>query len=517
MPCNDRPEGGESRMKWPKVSLSLLPLLMLLSATLYAEEDIHPKETIVPTKEIHKRELLTNYTLLYKELPGTVDNIPDMLQYGLFYWRLRSNSFYWDWRAAEKSADDHFITGLGGSLVYKSSTLNDIDFTVAGYFSQAFFDDTGLLVNALKPGKDLLSRYKYINDGQKYLAVLGQAFLRYSGFKSSKIRIGRQLVETFYTKSNDSKMIPNTFDGVVFDSHLVPHTKIRLAYLVREKLRDHAADSALLAYGDANASSGLMPQWSENDDSVMHRGLTYSKLKAAGIDPYRPLIVGDMHNTEFEEIHLDGSFYIVPQLLSQVMAELNWHIQAFEKFSVTPGFRYIYQFDNGAGAIGGPSYYGAKVANLDAYRDPDSLDGQMIAARVILEYGEWIANFGYTYVLNEADLITPWRGFPTAGYTRSMGQYNWKANTKSYRIDIRHNLKQQGNYKNIYAEFAYLYTNEDESKSPLNSDRQNLYLGLIQNLPWMEDLQWRLRVGYTYADKKIFDDIDARFELNYLF
>ncbi len=491
--------------------------MSLLSSCIKADEDIHPKENIVPTKEIHKRELLKNYTLLYKELPGTVDNLPDMLQYGLFYWRLRSNSFYWDWRSPDKSTNDHSITGLGGSLVYKSNTLADFDFSLAGYFSRAFFKDTKDLIDALKPGKDLLSRYDYINDGQKHLAVLGQAFLRYSGFKSSKIRIGRQLVETFYTKSNDSKMIPNTFDGIVLDSHLVPHTKIRLAYLVREKLRDHATDHALLAFGDANASDKLMPQWSENDDSAMHRGLTYSRLKAAGVDPYRPLIVGDFHNTEIENIRLDGSFYIVPQLLSQAMVELNWHFQATEKLTVTPGLRYIHQFDNGAGVIGGASYFGNAGANLNAYNNPNSLNAQMIAARVIFEYGDWIANLGYTNILDEADLITPWRGFPTAGYTRSMDQYNWKANTKSYRIDIQHNLRQEGNYKNLFAEFAYLYTDEDESKSLLNSDRSNIYLGLIQNLPWMEDLQWRLRVGYTDAKNDLFNFIDARFELNYLF
>jgi hypothetical protein len=492
-------------------------LVLLATSPLFAEEDIHPKETIVPTKEIHKRELLANYTLIYKELPGTVDNLTDMLRYGLFYWRLRSNSFYWDWRDTAKSQGDHFITGLGGSLVYKSSTMNAIDFTLAGYFSQAFFDDTKHLVDALKPGKDLLSRFNYANDGDKYMAVLGQAFVRYSGFKNSKIRIGRQLVETFYTKSNDSKMIPNTFDGIVLDSHLVPHTKVRLAYLVREKLRDHTSSHALFAYGDTNATDARMPQWRENDDAVMHRGLTWSNLEAAGIDPYRPLIVGDMHNTEFEDIHLDGSFYVVPELLSQVMGEVNWHFQPFEQLSVTPGLRYIYQFDNGAGAIGGASYYGKTLANLDAYENPDSLDAQMIAARLIFEYQEWIVNLATSYVLDEADLVTPWRGFPTAGYTRSMGQYNWKANTKSYRIDIRHNLKQQGNYKHLFVEFAYLYTNEDESKSTLNSDRRNVYLGLIQNLPFFEDLQWRFRIGYTDADKDTYDAIDARFELNYLF
>jgi hypothetical protein len=58
-------------------------------------------------------------------------------------------------------------------------------------------------------------------------------------------------------------MIPNTFDGVVFDTHLIPHTKVRLAWLVRQKLRDHADNHALFAYGDSNSSGEMMPQWSE--------------------------------------------------------------------------------------------------------------------------------------------------------------------------------------------------------------------------------------------------------------
>lgn len=497
--------------------LSLLLIPMLLPLCIFADEDIHPKEITIPTKGIHKQELLKNYTLNYKSLPGVADNFEDMFKYGFFYARLRSNSFYWDWKALEKTSNDHFVTGLGGSLVYKSGTLADIDFTLAGYYSRAFFDDKNVLVSALKAGNDLFSRYNYTNDGEKYLAVLGQAYLRYSGFKNSKVRIGRQLVETFYTKSNDSKMVPNTFDGIVLDSQLFSHTKIRLAYLAREKLRDHGTHHALLAYGDANASEGLMPQWNENDDTAMHKGLTYSNLKAAGINPYKPLITGDLHNTAVENIRLNGSFYIVPELLSQVMAELNWRYQPTEQLSITPGIRYIYQFDDKAGAIGGASYYGHELANLNAYKNPNSLNAQMIAARIVFEYGDWITNLGYTNIFDEADLITPWRGFPTAGYTRSMGQYNWKANTKSYRIDIQHNLHQQGNYKNLFAEFAYLRINEDEEKSSLNGDRDNIYFGLIQNLPWMEDLQWRFRIGYTNAINNLDDSIDGRFELNYLF
>jgi len=44
------------------------------------------------------------------------------------------------------------------------------------------------------------------------------------------------------------------------------------------------------------------------------------------------------------------------------------------------------------------------------------------------------------------------------------------------------------------------------------------YIGFVQNIPSMVDMQWRLRLGYVdYIDDSEFNDLDARFEINYLF
>ena len=466
---------------------------------------------------VPKRTLNTNYTEVYNAKPGKAETLADMFQDGMFYGRVRSNTFYYDWEKETAKQQDHLISGIGASLIYKSATFGGFDFGLGLYVSQAFFDDSADPVNLLKPGKDVLSRFDYTNTGSKGMGVAGQAYIAYGGIPKTRIAVGRQLVETFYAKSNDTKMIPNTFDGIVLDTKAVPDTTIRLAYLAEQKLRDHTQAHSVLMYGDANSSSDKNPQWSENDDSAMHKGLTYTRLKAAGKPTDAPLIVGDLHNTSVKNLKLDASFYAVPELVSEVMAEANYNIP-MGGFALTPGVRYIKQFDNGAGKVGGAAYSG-KLAGMSGaaggYKNADSLESQMIAARLVGSFGKYKVNLGYTQVFDEADLITPWRGFPTAGYTRSMARYNWMANTKSYRIELTRAANKSGIFTDLFVQASVLHTDADESKGYYDEDYY--YVGFVHNLPALVDLQWRLRLGYTDTEKKDADSLDGRFEINYLF
>jgi hypothetical protein len=469
------------------------------------------------SEELPKRTLKTNYQEVYNAAPGSANSFTEMFSEGMFYGRLRSNTFYYKWEDENDNQNSHLVSGLGGSLIYKSGALSGFDFGGGLYYSRAFFDSTDDPVNRLKPGKDVLSRYDYANTGNKSMGTLGQAYLRYRGIPKTQIIAGRQLVETFYTKSNDTKMIPNTFDGLVIETKAIPDTGIKFAYLYEQKLRDHTQAHSVLMYGDANSTDAVSPNWSENDDSAMHKGLTYTRLKEAGVSTNAPLIVGDLHNQSVPNLKLDASFYAVPELISEVMAEANYKI-GFGSFSLTPGVRYIKQFDNGAGEIGGASYSG-KLAGLSGesggYKEADSLDSQMVAARLVGAYGLYKLNLGYSQVFDEADLITPWRGFPTAGYTRSMARYNWMANTKSYRIELQRNANKKGIYTDLFIQASILHTDADESKGYF--DENFYYVGFVQNVPSLIELQWRLRLGYTDTEKTDADSLDGRFELNYLF
>jgi len=90
------------------------------------------------------------------------------------------------------------------------------------------------------------------------------------------------------------------------------------------------------------------------------------------------------------------------------------------------------QFDQGAGVFVGPNL----KMQTEGYLNTKSLDSILYAARVDVVRDTFKLRFGYTKVADEADLVTPWRGFPTAGFSRAMSQYNWNANTKSYMVQL---------------------------------------------------------------------------------
>jgi len=482
--------------------LKTAAILTLLTITSYAQETT-------------KSAIKTNGQLVYQPIK-MVDNFDDMLKDGTFYGRLRNNNFFFAYEHQDGGHDTHEISGFGASIVYKSASFSSFNFTAGVYGSYAFFNDNTDAISYIKPGKDTLSRHAYINSGDKSMYVLGQANLNYRVSKTD-LTLGRQLVETFYTKSNDTKMIPNTFDGFVLSTKDLPSTTLKAAYLTKQKLRDHTTEHSVLMVGDSNSSSSVAPQWTQNDDAGMLKGLTYSKLKAAGKPTDAPLILLDITNSSVENLKINFSSYVVPELLSQAMGELNYKIK-LDGFSITPGFRYIQQFDNGAGAIAGASL-SVLLSNSTAYKDPNSLNAKMIAARIVTKIDDYKINLAYTNILDEADLVTPWRGFPTAGYTRSMGMYNWKANTKSYRLELVKGANKTGVYKDIFIQTSVLYIDGDDKKS-IAADSMFYYVGFVQNIPAMPELQYRLRLGwrdFISDSSPVSDYLDSRLEFNYLF
>ena len=462
-----------------------------------------------------KSAIKNNGQLIYNNTQKSVDTLPDFFKEGDFFARLRNNTFYFAYNTPDASHETQLVSAIGASLIYRSASLNGFSFNIGAYASHSFFDGSKLdNISHLKPSKDTLSRYKYVNGGSKSLYTFAQANVKYR-YAHTDITLGRQLVETFYTKSNDTKMIPNAFDGLVLSSQDIPDSTLKLAYLAKQKLRDHQDAHSVLMVGDANSTAGVNhPEWTQNDDSAMHKGLTYSALNAAGKSTDAPLIILDAQNQSVKNLKINFSSYMVPELLSQAMGELNYKL-TFNGFSVSPGVRYIKQFDNGAGAVGGASLYNI---GLSGYKDATSLDSQMIAARLVTKIQDYKINLAYTNILDESDLVTPWRGFPTGGYTRSMGMYNWRANTKSYRLELVKGANDVGIYTTPFIQTSVLYINGDQNKA--DTDSMFYYFGIIQNLPSMQEFQYRFRFGYRdfIGDSSAISSyIDSRLEFNYLF
>ena len=176
-------------MKNIKLSLVLISSLVL-GSSLHA------------TVKADKVTLKNNMQVKYTQKSESVNTLADALAQGIFYGRIRTNTFYWSW----KNKENNKAMGIGGSLVYKSAPLNGISATVAGYTTQnpGWYRMDASKAGSVKAGKDTFSRYKLSTSGDYGMTVLGQAYIQADVAKTT-IKVGRFLHESVFTKSNDTK------------------------------------------------------------------------------------------------------------------------------------------------------------------------------------------------------------------------------------------------------------------------------------------------------------------------
>ena len=493
--------------------------VLLMNTGLMAGGDVIPVKE--PVKEdVVKRTLNGNMTLNYHVLPGNVDNIHDLFSEGVFYGRLRSNSFYWNWAAPGANNDADKNMGLGGSLIYKSAVLSGFSFTLGYYgtmnpdFWRPAASDAGLA----KSGKDTFSRYKVKTGGGYGMHTLGQGYLQYNN-GTVDVKAGRQLFESVFTASNDTKMIPNAFDGVSAAVKIAPKTKMRLAWFGAQKLRDHENSHDVITFKDENGES-----WNNNDDAGKHRGLNYDNFVNAGEDPNHDMYLADLTTKYFDNLKLTGSYLQIPGVLKDFVIEAHYKIPLSDSgWAVRPGIRHFMQFDDGGGAVAGDS--NALGGSLAGY-DPSvngSLDSSLFNGRldVLMPDKKGFFRLGYSKVADEADIVAPWRGFPTGGFTRAMAQYNWFANTETFMA--RAVYKFNPTWK---ASIRYAIQDFDDNKA-VPSDSNVIHIDTWTNIT--KDLQMRMRYGHVSADdstlkvgsltdyKADWSYDEFRLEFNYMF
>ncbi len=505
--------------------LIVIGTLLILGASTYADENI--EEDIVTTvytiiednnEDFLKHSLTCSMLHLHNDEPEIGNNLWGMLLGGVYYGRLRFNSFGYKWKNelqkdGVKLREDHVIGALGGSLIYRTAYLNGFGMGAGFYATSAVgsLDDSEAYL--YKSGKDAFSRYGYLTDGNKNLYTFAQAYLEYRN-EDLSIKAGRQIFESFLTKSNDTKMIPNTFEGLTLHDDDIFGSTFKMAYLTRQKLRDHTEFHHVLAAGDLDNDPYAI--YSENDDAAMHFGLQKSELKARGIKDR--LIVAEGKNISIENLTLRMNYTAVPDLVSSAMVQANYRLKLAD-WSVIPALRYMQQFDDGAGEIGG-----ANLKTLtQGYTDPSSLDSALYAARVDVVQDTFKLRFGYTKIADKGDIVAPWRGFPTAGFTRAMAQYNWYANTESYMVQLDYEFEEISEFK-VISRFAV--QDFDDEKIGVQADSNIFTIDFLKGIGH-SSVYLKTRFAHVSGDDDTiasngltkldpsYDEI--RLEINYLF
>ncbi|CAA6805047.1 MAG: Unknown protein [uncultured Sulfurovum sp.] len=460
-----------------------------------------------------KHGLKCNMIHFHKESPEDVSSLEEMFSEGMFYGRLRFNSFGFKWEnEIDNRRKNHAIAGMGTSFHYRSAYLNGFGFGVGVYTTQALGSLEATDVHIYKAGKDLLSRYNALHQNKNTLNTIAQGYLEYT-FDDHTLKAGRQTFESYLTASNDTKMIPNSFEGLTYYSKSLYGTSLKLGYLTKQKLRDHTDFHHVLAYGDDSLDA--YARYSENDDAAMHRGLTSSKLEDLGIRD--KLMIVEMKNNSFRNLSLLLNYTSVPDLVSSGMLEAHYRLD-IENWTIVPGVRYMKQLDNGAGKIGG-----ANIKTLTTgYTNPDSVDTQMYGLRVDVIQDNFKLRFGHTQVEDRGDIIAPWRGFPTTGFTRAMGQYNWYANTKSYMVQLDYEFEHIPNFKVLS---RFVLQDFDNHKEGVPSDSSVFTLDFAKTF-LDKSLYVKTRyahvVGNTMVTPSGFEKLnpsydELRMEINYLF
>lgn len=461
------------------------------------------------TLKTDKVTLKGNMIVEYNKLPPKVETLKEAFSEGMFYGRLRANAFLWDWKDEDYQTGgkqmDNKANGYGGSLIYKSAPLYGVSGTVGLYTSQNSYwwrEPVGD-VKYVKAGKDTFSRRDTSLTGNYGMTVVGQAFMQYDFAKTSIIG-GRQMFETVFTASNDTKMIPNTFDGFTAVSKDIPGTTVQLGYLMRQKLRDHTVSHDVLAFDPADS-------WSQNDDAAVNKSLTVDLI---GDD--NKLVIGTVTNTSVKNLKANVSYASVPGVLSNLVLEGHYAIPVGGDWQVIPGVRYMQQFDN-LGTTNNVANLGTKTAG---YTDPTSLDTNMIAARIDVKDKAFLGRLGYSKIADEADIVTPWRGFPTGGFTRAMAQYNWYANTTTYMVRAGYDFGKADLVPGFSIMGRYAIQDFDDTKPGTPADSNVIHVDARQNIG--SNLEAKLRLGFVDANPGDSGKTDTsyneyRVELNYFF
>lgn len=370
---------------------------------------------------------------------------------------------------------------VGGSLIYKTAPLMGVSAGVGVYTTQNPFgltDDKSTAANYVS-NKDLFwdspsnNPYHYA----KGYSVLAQAYFQYNIAKT-EAKIGRMLITSPFMNPNDTKMIPTAFQALTIASKDVANTELSGAYVTNYKERRRESFSTMADSADA-------------PDAIK---AYYHVENGTGSENSSGVVVLGAKNSSIKGLNLQGWYMNWSDVVDQTVLEANYNMK-FGAFGLNLGARLFNQFDRGAGDIIRPKS-GAKYGS-GAYKfkgdNNDKVDTYMYALKAVGSFQAAKLLLAYSHTDKGGDLLAPWRAFPTDGYTRSMTQTDWNANTTAYKAQVDYDFSAM--VKGVSALLGYSYYNRDETKVPYQAMTHRGYTN-------GDTIQWNFDVTYKPAFSK---------------
>lgn len=414
------------------------------------------------------------------------DDLASAFKEGKFDGRIRTQYFLTDWDMHDDTNKDATATGfaIGGSLLYKTAPLYGLSVGAGLYTTQnpggwTSEDDGRNMTTPTKfnatTSNDLFLREgggatplsgtnptTLVPYGEGY-AVLAQTYLQYDIAKT-KATAGRFLVSNPWITPNDTKMIPIAIEGFNIKSNDLANTTIQIDYA------DKIKERGMTHFGNM-ADTGDTP-----DAIKAYYKTTYSNAGTHGDAP--DVVIAGVTNKSIDNLELQGWVMHWPDLVDQGLIEANYAIEAGDAI-ITLGGRYIQQNDKGAGAIIKPqSNNGDSDQNIDSH---------LWAVRAVTNYGPVKFLLSMSHTDDGADMIAPWRGFLTQGYTRSMTQTDWNANTEAYKVQLDYDFNQ------IIAGLSAFISYSSYDRNPIKKPYQSMTNRATQN---DDTTQWNMDIAY---------------------
>ena len=447
---------------------------------------------------------MTKFSLATALILGTAifaiasDDLISAFKEGKFEGRIRIQYFLTDWDMIDGTNKDDNGRGLalGGSLLYTSAPLYGLSIGAGLYTTQNPFgitnpDDGANMTSTSKfnstTSNDLFLREAKSNAyssgtnplqlvpyGEGY-AVLAQSYLQYN-IANSKIKGGHFLMTNPWITPNDTKMIPIAIEGVQAISNDIPNTTLQLDYAMGIKER------GMTHFGNM-ADTGDTPDTIKQYYTTTYGIATGSNPAIFGTHGDAPNVtIAGVINKSIDNLELQGWVMHWPDLIDQGLIEANYAIEAGDAI-VTLGGRFIKQNDQGAGKI----ILGTTNTTLKYGDNDNSVDSYVWGLRAVTNYGPTKLLFSVSHTDDGADMIAPWRGFLTQGYTRSMTQTDWNANTDAWKIQLDYDFNQM--VSGLSAFISYASYDRDPSKQPYSSMTNRGYQNGDTN-------QWNMDIAY---------------------
>lgn len=441
------------------------------------------------------------------------DDLASAFKEGKFDGRVRTQYFLTDWDMINGTDKDGTARGLavGGSLLYKTAPLYGLSAGAGLYTTQNPFGltdaDNGANMSSTSKFNATTSNDLFLRErksdtyssgtnpnqlvpyGRGY-AVLAQAYLQYDIAKS-KATAGRFLMTNPWITPNDTKMIPIAVEGAEVASNDILNTKIQLDYVTAIKER------GMTHFGNM-ADTGDTPDAIKNYYKTTYGTATGSGTATFGTHGDAPnVVIAGVTNKSIDGLELQGWAMHWPDLVDQAIIEANYAIEAGDAI-VALGGRFIKQRDEGAGKL----ILGSTNTTLKLGDTDNSVDTYLWAVRAVTNYGPSKLLFSYSHTDDGGDLLAPWRGFLTQGYTRSMTQTDWNSDTNAWKVQFDYDFNQLVSGLSAYISYS------SYDRNPQKTPYQSMTNRAFQN---GDTTQWNMDVAYKFAGSLKGLELLARF------